>query len=137
MIETGMVNKVDKKFAWVTLTKGDQCAGCNACQAFGDGSFELIALNEMNAKPGDRVEIEINPKQVVKHSAIVFLLPVLSLIVGYFLGNAYLSQIGMSLEAAGIVGSLGLMVVTFAVIIGYDRVVGRAQQTDARINRIL
>ena len=137
MIESGVVRKIDKNLAWVTMVKGEHCAGCNACSAFGEGSVELIALNETNAKPGDRVEVEINPRQVVKHSAIVFLLPVLSLIFGYFLGSSYLTKIGLSLEAAGIIGSIGLMVLTFAAIIGYDRILGKSQSTNARINRIL
>jgi sigma-E factor negative regulatory protein RseC len=137
MIESGVVNKVEKDLAYVTMVKGEQCAGCTACKAFGEGSFELIALNESKARPGDSVEVEINPKQVVKHSIIVFLLPVLSLIIGYFLGNSYLTQIGLSLEAAGIIGSLGLMIITFIAIVGYDRIISRSQKIHARINRIL
>ena len=137
MIETGVVNKIEKDIAWVTMIKGEQCAGCTACNAFGEGSFELVALNDPGAKVGDKVEVEINPRQVIKHSTIVFLLPVLSLIVGYFLGNSYLTPIGLSLEAAGIIGSLGLMILTFFAIIGYDRIISRSQQVNARINRLL
>jgi len=137
MIENGIVNKVEKNRAWVTMVKGEQCAGCNACKTFGEGSVELEAFNEPGAKPGDKVEIEINPRQVVKHSTIVFLLPVFSLIIGYFLGNFYLTQIGLSLEAAGIIGSLGLMIITFIAIMGYDRIFSKSQQIHARINRIL
>jgi sigma-E factor negative regulatory protein RseC len=137
MIENGVVNKIEKELAWVTMVKGEQCAGCTACKAFGEGSVEIVALNEPGAKPGDNVEIEINPKQVVKYSTIVFLLPVVSLIIGYFLGSSYLSLIGLSLEAAGIIGSLGLLIVTSIGIIGYDRFIAKSQQTDAQINRIL
>ncbi len=137
MIETGVVNKIEKDVAWVTMIKGEQCAGCTACNAFGEGSFELVALNNPGAKVGDKVEVEINPRQVIKHSTIVFLLPVLSLIIGYFLGNSYLTLIGLSLEAAGIIGSLGLMILTFFAIIGYDRIISRSQQVNARINRLL
>lgn len=137
MIENGIVNKIEKNLAWITMIKGDQCAGCTACNAFGEGSFELVALNDPGATVGDKVEVEINPRQVVKHSTIVFILPVLSLIIGYFLGNSYLTQIGLSLEAGGIIGSLGLMIITFIAIIGYDRMIGKSQQVSARINRIL
>jgi len=137
VIETGVVNKIEKDIAWVTMIKGEQCAGCTACNAFGEGSFELVALNDPGAKVGDKVEVEINPRQVIKHSTIVFLLPVLSLIIGYFLGNSYLTLIGLSLEAAGIIGSLGLMILTFFAIIGYDRIISRSQQVNARINRLL
>jgi len=137
MIETGVVNKIKNDLAWVTMIKGEQCAGCTACKAFGEGSFEIVALNAPGAKSGDHVEIEIDPRQVVKHSTIVFILPVLALIIGYFLGNSYLTQIGLSLEAAGIFGSLALMIIVFLAIIGYDRIISKSQQINARINRIL
>ena len=137
MIETGVVNKIEKNLAWVTMIKGEQCAGCTACKAFGEGSFEVVALNNTDAKVGDNVEVEINPRQVVKHSTIVFILPVLSIIIGYFLGNSYLTHTGLSLEAAGIIGSLGLMILTFFAIVGYDRIISKSQQVNARINRIL
>lgn len=137
MIESGIVNKVEEDVAWVTMVKGDQCAGCNACKAFGERSVELMVLNEPGAKPGDRVEVEIEPEQVVKHSIIVFLLPVLNLIVGYFLGITYLTRLGFSTQSAGIIGSLGLMIITFVGIIGYDRLISKSQRINARINRIL
>jgi hypothetical protein len=41
------------------------------------------------------------------------------------------------LEAAGIIGSLGLMIITFIAIVGYDRIISRSQKIHARINRIL
>lgn len=136
MTENGVVNKVEKNLAWIRMVKGEQCAGCTACKTFGEGSFEIVALNEPGAKPGDTVEVEVNPKQVVKYSTIVFLLPVLSLIFGYFLGSSYLTQIGLSSETAGIFGSLGLMIITFIGIVGYDRIVGKSQPVNAHITRI-
>lgn len=137
MIESGIVKKIEKNIAWVNIMKGEQCAGCTACKTFGEGKFELVALNEPGAKPGDKVEIEINPQQVVKYSTILFLLPVLSLIIGYFLGSSYLTQVGLSMETAGIIGSLGLMIISFLAIFGYDRMISRSQQINAQINRIL
>lgn len=137
MIESGVVNKIDKKLAWVTMIKGEQCAGCTACKAFGEGSFEIIALNEQGAKPGDKVEVEINPRQVIKYSTIVFLLPVLGLIIGYFLGNSFLIPFGLTGDAAGIIGSLGFMMLTFFFIIGYDRIITKSRPVNARINRVL
>jgi sigma-E factor negative regulatory protein RseC len=136
MIENGVVNKVEKNFAWIKMVRGEQCAGCTACKVFGDGSFEIMAVNDPGAKPGDIVEVEINPKKVIKYSTIVFLLPVLGLIIGYFLGSSYLTKIGLSSEAAGILGSLGLMIITFIGIIGYDRIVGKSEPTNAHITRI-
>ena len=137
MIETGIVSKIQKDTALVTVVKGEQCKGCSACDAFGEGSAELLAQNDLSAKVGDRVEVEIDPKQVIRHSAIVFLLPVFSLILGYFLGVNYLTKIGLSEEGAGIIGSLGLMALTFVGIFFYDRLLSKSDEVNARIIRIL
>lgn len=137
MIEQGIVSKVYKNLAWITLNRGEQCAGCTACKSLGDNKVEITALNTLSAKPGDKVEVEVAPGQVIKHSAIVFLIPVFGLIFGYFLGHSYLTRIGFSTEAAGIVGSLGLMVLCFFGIVGYDRMIGNSQEGHAKIIRIV
>ena len=137
MVENGIVRRIENDKAWILLQKGEQCHGCTACQAFGDGSAEILALNKVSAAPGDKVEIEIAPKEVIKHSAIVFLIPVLALIVGYFLGVKYLMALSLSEEPAGIFGSLGLMVIAYVFIVLYDRQVGKKQESGARIIRRL
>jgi len=137
MVENGVVIKAERNLAWVIMTKGEQCAGCTACKSFGEGRFEIVALNPFGARPGDNVEVEINPKQVVKYSAIVFLVPVIALIVGYFVGSSWLGVLGISAEAAGIIGSLGLMLISFLGIVGYDRLISRSQSVTASIRRVL
>ncbi|NOZ60227.1 MAG: SoxR reducing system RseC family protein [Calditrichaeota bacterium] len=135
MIESGIVRKIENDNAWILLQKGEQCHGCTACQVFGDGSAEILAANKINAGPGDRVEIEIAPKELIKHSAVIFLIPVLALIVGYFLGVKYLTALSIGEEPAGIIGSLGLMIVSYFFIVVYDRHVGKKEESGARIVR--
>ena len=137
MIENGVINKIQDNTAWLTVVKGEQCQGCNACSAFGEGSAELVARNEIAAKLGERVEVEIDPQKVVKHSAIVFLLPVFGLILGYFLGVSYLTKLGLAKEGAGILGSLGSMALNFVGIFVYDRKLGKSNEINARIIRVL
>lgn len=137
MIEIGIVTQVDRNIAHVKMVRGEQCSGCTACKAFGEGIVELLAVNNAAAKIGDHVEVEIDPKQVVKHSSVVFLLPVFGLILGYYLGATFLRLASLSQQNAGIIGSLGLMVFMFGVIMGYDRWLARSQTINATINRIL
>ena len=137
MTENGIINKIKNNTAWVTVVKGEHCQGCTACSAFGEGSAELMARNDTSAKVGDRVQVEINPQKVVKHSAIVFLLPVFGLVLGYFLGVNYLATLGLSTEGAGIVGSLAFMVLTFGGIVIYDRKIGKSGEVHARVIRVL
>jgi len=131
MIETGIVSKVENDKAWVVVVKGEHCKNCNACSAFGDGSAEIEVINQKAAKPGDKVDIEIDPKQVIRHSAIVFLLPVLGLVVGYFVGVSLLSHWGINGETAGIIGSIGLLAISYIGIIAYDRFLGKSREVNS------
>lgn len=135
MVENGIIRKLEEKNAWVLLQKGEQCHGCTACNMFGDGSAEILAKNDIDAKPGDQVQIEIAPRKVIKNSAIVFLIPVLALIVGYFLGVKYLMALSLPEEPAGIIGSLGLMVISYAFIVLYDRKAAASNESIVRIVR--
>ncbi len=137
MIKNGVVKTVEHDLASVIMIKGEQCAGCTSCNAFGEGTFEIVALNMRGAKPGDHVEIEVNPKHAVSHSAIVFMLPIVNLIIGYFLGSSFLAKIGLAAEVAGVIGSLGLMLITFVGIVGYGRIIRRTAPINAHINQIL
>ena len=137
MIECGIIKRIENDRAWVTVVKGEQCEGCQACKAFGDNSAQVLVVNKLSAKPGDRVEIEIDPGQIVKHSGIVFLLPVFCLVIGYFLGTKHLVKMGLNAEPAGIIGSLGLMLIGFVLIAIYDRLVAKKQEVSARVIRIL
>ncbi|MDW7681433.1 MAG: SoxR reducing system RseC family protein, partial [bacterium] len=135
--ESGVVSRVEADKVWVRVVKGEKCEGCKACGAFGEGSAEMMVMDHLSVQKGDRVEVEIDPTQVVRHSSIVFLLPVLGLVLGYFLGANYLIKLGLNVEAAGIVGSLGLMVLSFGIIFLYDKAVGKNHAVTAKITRIL
>ncbi len=137
MIESGIVNRIKDNRAWVTVVKGEQCQGCNACKSFGEGSAEVIADNRVGAKQGDRVEVEVAPEKVIGHSIVVFIFPIIALIIGYFVGSKYLINWGVSSEGGGIIGSLGLMVISFFAIYIYDRFFLKSDDASAKIVRVI
>lgn len=118
MRETGSIIAVSGKTATIQLLQGDKCEGCNVCSAFGENKMHVDALNNIGAKVGDLVEVDVEPKEVLKSSMIVFIFPLLMMIVGYFVGGKIAPHHG---EGAGILGSISGLILAFLLIKVTDR----------------
>ncbi len=65
---------------------------CDHCQACGFAGWrdkkaiDVNALNEVGARRGDMVHLEVSGKKVMQASAILFLIPFLGFITGFILG---------------------------------------------------
>ena len=86
MKETGIVKDVSGEFCHVVVRRksacGENCASCG-------GGCKLqnqicLVKNTKNAKPGDKVEIEIDTIMVLKTAFLVYLLPIIVFIFTYF-----------------------------------------------------
>lgn len=76
--------------ALVEIKCADLCATCGLCMKLSSFSKEnkmVSAINNVGAKVGDEVEINIPDSQILKSSFILFLFPVGALFAGYFLGS--------------------------------------------------
>ena len=135
MRETGVI--VSKRDKWVQeqLMKNEKCEGCSACTAFGPDSMSIEARNDIDAKTGDIVEIEIAPKQVVGHSFLIFLLPIVAMIGGYFIGMELGGRRGFIGESSGIMGALVMLLISFITIRIYDKFWGYAEKNTAHVIR--
>ncbi|MBN1350535.1 SoxR reducing system RseC family protein [candidate division KSB1 bacterium] len=122
MRELGEVLRIDEEKAYVRIAKSEHCAGCNACDMFDNGRpRELIVRNSAAAQVGDLVEIDINPKSVVKASFLIFIFPIIAMILGYVLGKHLSSHLGISAEPSGIIGSVACLALSFLAIFIYDK----------------
>jgi len=81
-----------------TLVKPDQ-SGCGQCKGKGCGASKLSQLfcrtprqfqveNPINANVGDKVIVSIGDGVIMKGVGLIYVLPLLLLVVGAFLGNA-------------------------------------------------
>ncbi|MFC1725050.1 SoxR reducing system RseC family protein [candidate division KSB1 bacterium] len=90
MEEIGTVIRTDTEFALVEVQKGSECKACemkDACvESSQEGYRRIKAKNDLNSAAGDKVIIEIEPKAHVLSSFIVFILPVVFAVAGYYLG---------------------------------------------------
>lgn len=114
--ETGVVDRVDRGFAHVSIERVDACNTCEskgACQTLGGKAKDIVIKveNTVGAAAGDRVVLELAEVSVIQASAAVYLIPAVGLTGGAVLG----AEMGLGFlskgDGATLVGAvLGLLV---------------------------
>ena len=95
----------------------EECAGCGMTGA----AIKAKAKNTIGAQPGQKVIVESSTQKLLGVVALVYLLPVLFFLMGYFLSEG----LGESVRYAIAIGAAAL---TMIPIVLYDR---HARRTDA------
>ena len=136
MTEVGSVVSVNGNAVVVAMRTSVACEKCGLCLASSDGKeVLLLARNDVGARRGDTVEIEIGAGKVLVAAFALYMLPVLMTIVGFLVGSAIS---GGSEESSLPIGlSVGFLVVSFLGVWVFDLKVRRAERRDAIVTRVL
>ncbi|MBQ6558086.1 MAG: SoxR reducing system RseC family protein [Clostridia bacterium] len=117
MYQKGIIKKTVKNIADVEIQRstacGESCASCGLCP----GQTAVVkADNAIGAKSGDTVIIDMADQKVLGAAFLVYIVPVVVLIIGYFIGYAIFKT-----EIYGAVTGFILMAVTFVIIMMFDK----------------
>ncbi len=93
MIEQGYVSKIDGNLAEILIDAKPECSHCEACIYFSSTKRKVIALNNVNAKPHDKVEVYIALPSRIKISFLFYILPVIFFFVFYLIYSFYIYKI--------------------------------------------
>lgn len=88
----------------------EECAGCGMTGA----AIKARAKNDIGAQPGDKVVVESSTKKIFGVVALVYVLPVVLFLLGYFLSG------GLS-EGARYAIAIAAFAVSFIPCVLYDR----------------
>ena len=92
MIEEGVVvEQLKNNHAKVKIRKSSSCDACSYkgfCNPFGKDSMIIMAANPLNAETGQRVRINFKSEREIKAAAILYIIPLIALLAGAFIGNA-------------------------------------------------
>ncbi|MFW6139404.1 MAG: SoxR reducing system RseC family protein [Spirochaetota bacterium] len=86
--EEGEVISVQGKRATVRLQPGPACAKCNLCSRISSTEMAVEALAEKRVRTGQKVVLSIRPGVVVKSAVILYIIPLIAMVVGYYCGTA-------------------------------------------------
>lgn len=117
MLQTGIVKELRGKTADVAITRssacGDSCASCGLCPG---QTARVFAVNDLGAKAGDTVIIDMTDRKILGAAFLVYIVPIIMLIAGYFISYAIFGSEGLSILTGFI-----FLAVTFIVLMRIDR----------------
>jgi len=117
-----VLNTFDNETAEVMTDKHSACGGCQdtrKCKSCLSGSDKVVAVvqNAAKAHPGDVVEIHQKTNALLGSAGLFYILPVIGLLVGAFIGGAL--AVGWNMDesvGAVLAGGAGLGLSLLAVI---------------------
>ncbi|MGI6538048.1 MAG: SoxR reducing system RseC family protein [Caldicoprobacterales bacterium] len=121
MKEYGEIIELQGDKTVIKIKRSSACASCKAC-SIGTCSDEMLITvpNSLNGKAGDYVELQLGSDQVLKASAISYLIPLSALILGVAGGYAFAGKFDWNPELTGSISGLLLMVLSFFIIRGME-----------------
>jgi len=133
MFETGKVAKIEEDKAVVNLSAGEYCDKCRIC-VFDDGAQPSLRVdNNIGAKIGDRVEVFIPDGMISKSSFAVFVLPIMTFLIGYFFAWFFSRS-----EILSAISGIITFVLTFYALFIYEKKLNQfKKETLPYISKIL
>lgn len=113
MREIGKVIDCNNNIAKVKVTKHSACSKCDReCPLSNSDQHEQKEMifkvkDKIGANKGDKVSIELENKNLVFSSLLMYLMPILNMIIGYFFGKWFGIQYNvLNAEFAGVLGTV-------------------------------
>jgi positive regulator of sigma E activity len=111
--EIGTVSKINRGIVTIMINRKQPCTGCDICYRSNDGSHMIAEAKDfMGVSVGDLARIESSSSVgPIRAGLVLYMLPILLLIFGYFLGQPIARSMGINTsgEAPGIVSGFLLM----------------------------
>lgn len=94
MKETALVVALrDDGDAEIEIQRGPECGSCKICSSLSPGKpYSLVTRNDIGARPGELVRLEIEPREFIGAGASLFLLPLAGFALGYLLASLFLDM---------------------------------------------
>jgi len=130
MRERGLVTALCGSLARVKFSASGACAKCGACLIENGRWATIEAQNDAGAIVGNTVEVEIEPAAVLLASFVVFIIPIILLIIGYYFGSFISEPVGVF---TGVI-FLGLSFLGMGL---YDRAIRKSKRFTSRVVNIV
>lgn len=137
--EKGIVTKVGAGTAWVRTLPSEACAGCSSCGTCNaqreDAEVEVI--NEIGARIGDRILIDIKTSAFLKATFLLYVFPIIGLTVGAMLGVKVSEHFGYDASVCSAAIGFAAFFLTVAIVRIEGNRMGRQKAYRPQIVKIL
>ena len=117
-IQEGFIVNLDGDLAKIRVAPNADCDNCGSCNM---QHMEIVAYNAVNASPGQKVRFTMANDNMIKISLIVFVMPLLSIFAGLYLGYLAALFTGFNQSALMTAGVALFLGAAIAIIYIYDK----------------
>ena len=125
--------------ARVRTLPSEACAGCSSCGSCNaqrqDAEVEVI--NEVGARVGDRILIDIKTSAFLKATFLLYVFPIIGLTAGAMLGVQFAEYYGYDASACSAASGFGAFFLTVAFVRIQGNRMGRERAYQPKIIKIL
>lgn len=121
-----VVKKESNRYAQVVTDRKGACGGCQStphgCRScLASVKMESRVANPLGAEPGDLVKVYLSSTNLFTGAAILYLLPILGLLLGAFMGVWVSTAYGLTELFGSIGGAAAGLGIGYVAVIGLDR----------------
>ena len=137
-----VIKKESDRYAQVVTDRKGACGGCQStphgCRScLSNAKMESHVANPVGAEPGDLVKIHLSTENLYLGAAIFYLIPIIGLLMGAFIGAWASAAYGLT-GAVAIIGSAAAgLAIGFAVVMVLDRSAGIRRRIMPTITDVL
>lgn len=120
--KSGQVLSTHQNLARVKIKRTSSCATCSCagmCSPFGKDWMIIEAINLPGAREGQNVIVTYEMENELKASFILYIVPLISLILGAIMG-AWLDPL-QNQDLSSVIGGFGLLALTYLTIRSYSQ----------------
>ena len=142
MKERARVIKKEDGQSLVQIIRTSACNQCDEkCMLAEDSheveEMEVLVNDPIDAEVGSMVELEMGAKPILFSAFVVYLLPLLAIVAGYFVGASWFNSFISSSEVAGIMGSVAGFLLSFLLLKFFDKKAGSKSYFHPEITRVV
>jgi sigma-E factor negative regulatory protein RseC len=130
----GVVLETDAATAKVKINRHGECSNCGACP--GDSAMVIDVRNKICAKPGQRVIINMPEDNMLKAAFVVYLIPLIAAVIGYSVGVAISTAVGINSTFTEVLFSFLFVAVSIVNIKSFDKSAKNGKLSQPEIVRI-
>ena len=120
--EVGEVVAVHDGSATVRVCANKNCDRCGICERVSDNQMVVEATTSHRVAAGEKVVLSVRPGTIVKSATVLYILPLLGLVAGYYTASIVLRMAGIDLqgELVPALCSIGALFLCFVPIRLWD-----------------
>lgn len=119
-----IIELVDGTTAKIKMQKHSACAACGKCASSTDKKDIIVEVdNNIGAKVGDYVEVNMDSVNVIKAAAIVYIVPLIALLGGTIISYGIFNFIDIGMNKEVLSGFIGIVltIISYLLIKSKDR----------------